>query len=159
MTLVLVHPGSACGSATSNLGRQAANEARDGLCHELRNWTGGVIVLDGELSDELPGFPELRNQINAALQRAASAGQVSIRRMADDPAQVDEIKKIINELGARTATYVVTGAWYQSTDGGGCVGSVIDALHESGCDADLSDYALDIDCEDDEENDEEDNSD
>jgi len=153
--LVLVHPGSACGSATSNIGRQSANEARDGLCHELRTWTGGVIVLDGELSDELPSYPELQSQIDAAVQRAASAGQVSIRRMADDPDQVDEIKRIINELGTHTAAYVVTGAWYQSNDGGGCVGSVLDALRGAGSDAELSDYAIDIDCEQEEEYDEE----
>ena len=148
--LVLVHPGSACGSAAFNIGRQAANEARDGLCHELRTWTGGVIVLDGELSDELPSYPELQSQIDAAVQRATTAGQVSIRRMADDPDQVDEIRRIVNELGAHTATYVVTGAWYHSIDGGGCVGSVLDALRDVGASAELSDYAIDCDCDEEE---------
>lgn len=148
--LVLVHPGSACGSATYNIGRQSANKARDGLCHELRTWMGGVIVLDGELSDELQSYPELNSQIDSALQRAKADGQVSIRRMADDPDQVDEIKRIVNELGARTASYMVSGAWYQSTDGGGCVGSVIDALREIDCEAEVSDYAIDIDQEDEE---------
>lgn len=145
--LVLVHPGSACGSATSNIGRQSANAARDGLCLELRTWTGGLIVLDGELSDELPSYPSLQDAINAALQRANSAGQVSIRRMANDPDQVTEIKSIISDLGARKALFVVTGAWYQSSDGGGCVGSVLEALRDAGCEAKLSDYAVDIDAE------------
>ena len=52
--LVVVHPGSLCGSADFNVGVDAAAKARQALIHEIQRATGaGVIVIDGDLSDEL----------------------------------------------------------------------------------------------------------
>jgi hypothetical protein len=57
--LVIVHPGSACGSADFNLGKFEARAARDTLRGAIEDWEGGVIVIDGELSDELEHVPSL----------------------------------------------------------------------------------------------------
>lgn len=145
--LILVHPGSACGSANFNLGKQAANAAREGLCIELQQWSGGVVVLDGDLSDELCDYPELRQQINDALHRAAARGATSIRCMANDPDQVAASQEIAQSLDPDTHFWV-TGAWYQSSDGGGCAGSVLAALQALDRRVDLSDYVIDLDCDD-----------
>lgn len=67
--LVLVHPGSACGSANFNIGKFEARAARDALCSELDNWRGDVLVIDGELSDELEFYPSFDLAIRDCLQR------------------------------------------------------------------------------------------
>lgn len=143
--LVLVHPGSACGSANFNIGRDEARGARDCLAHELRNWIGGVIVLDGELSDELPSYPDFANAIDEALAKARADGHVAIRTMASDPDQIRVIKEIVEQLGepAMRATFTVTGAWYHPEERY-CVGSVIDALREIGCTADVCESAVQL---------------
>lgn len=146
--LVLVHPGSACGSANDNIGKWAANGARDGLVMELDNWRGSVIVLETDLSDEIVNYPLLDQAINNALQRAKADGLVSLRLMGEDPQQKDFIRDFVNTLTPeqkKTATFEVTGAWFYREDGGGCVGGVYDALIAMGCQANVSEYAL---CED-----------
>ncbi len=39
--LVVVHPGSACGSANFNIGQFEARSAREELADELTRWDGG----------------------------------------------------------------------------------------------------------------------
>lgn len=141
--LVLVHPGSACGSANFHMGRDEARGARDCLAHELKNWRGGVIVLDGDLSDELPSYPVFAGAIDAALTRARTEGHVAIRTMASDPDQMRVIKELVQHLGDPTqrAAFTVTGAWYHP-EKRYCVGSVIDALREIGCTAEVCESAV-----------------
>jgi hypothetical protein len=144
--LVLVHPGSACGSADFNLGKAEGRAARDMLCSEMDSWNGDLIVIDGALSDELDHYPVLDASIKSALDRAKKADVISIRAYGDDPDQVDVIKALVPQLGARgiQAQYVVTGAWYHPEDGSGCVGSVIEALAEIGCEAKVSESAVSL---------------
>lgn len=150
--LVLVHPGSAGGSANFHLGRDEARGARDCLAHELRHWRGGVIVLDGDLSDDLPSYPVFASAIDAALARARTDGHVAIRTMASDPDQMRVIKELVQQLGepAIQAAFTVTGAWYHP-EKRYCVGSVIDALREIGCTADACESAVCLEQEDAEE--------
>jgi hypothetical protein len=142
--LVLVHPGSACGSADFNLGKFDARCARDGLVSELKDWRGGIVVIDGALSDELPWYPALDEAIRNALERAKAANLESIRAEGDDPKQIRVARKLALEHnwsdGSRS--FVISGAWYHEEDEGGCVGSVLQALSVGGCKASLSDYAL-----------------
>jgi hypothetical protein len=98
--LVIVHPGSACGSADFNYGsRSAADAERNGLIHEWNNWQGGAIVIDGELSDELPDYPELNAALTGVVDRAKAAGRTSIREYGQDPAQMQVIRKVVKEKG------------------------------------------------------------
>lgn len=59
--LVLVHPGSACGSADFNIGTKAAREARDGLCRELSNlfWMGILVTSCQAILSPSPAQPRL----------------------------------------------------------------------------------------------------
>lgn len=123
--LVLVHPGSACGSANYHLGRQVASACRAEMTSLLDSWCGGVIVLDGDLSDELPDYPIFRAAIENALHRARCRGCASIRAIAQDPDQVRVVGDLVENLAMIDAEFVVTGAWYDPTDESGCVNSVV----------------------------------
>lgn len=142
--LVLVHPGSACGSANFNLGDAQAQACRALIADELATWEGGVIVIDGALSDELPGYPELQKTISDALCRAKASGQSSVRVWGDDPDQVPRIRELAEQAGPafKAASFTVTGAWYHPEDASGCVGSVIQELRLCGCEAEVSSSAV-----------------
>lgn len=137
--LVVVHPGSACGSANYNIGFDAAHAARTEMATLLNDWNGGIIVLDGELSDELPRFPMFANAIHSAVRRARRAGEVALREMADDPGQVDAIRAIAAVHDLSQSRVLVTGAWYDPSDKSGCVNSVIRALDDMGVRAVVAD--------------------
>lgn len=156
--LVIVHPGSACGSAEENLGRDNADFQRLEMQTLVDGWEGGVLVIDGELSSELDGdggwkkhWKEWGDTVNRALQRAKSAGFVSERVMGDDgsaynqeDAIVDLVKK--HKLTPSNSKITLTGAWVHSEDGGGCVNSVREKLEALGHRPTVED-AMDLDCE------------
>lgn len=146
--LIVVHPGSACGSADFNLGSYGA-EARAFLIQDLQHWSGGVIVIDGDLSNELamPRFRPLDQAIKAALSQAAAKGAIAVRRAGNDPAQGRVVRQIIKQLGLlpTMTKFSLTGAWVQSSDDGGCVADVHRVLMRMGFTADVRDSALDLD--------------
>jgi len=130
--LVVVHAGSACGSANFNLGKSDGRGARDFLASFIQGWNGHVIVIDGSLCDELEFYPHLGQAITGALARARDAGLISIRRLGEDPDQIDLIKEIVVGLDLPKDTlFEVTGAWASHGEEG-CVNSVYDALQELG---------------------------
>jgi hypothetical protein len=128
--LVVVHPGSACGSATFNLGGDLARSMRDRLVAALDTWSGPVLVLDGELSDELAHYPNLDEALAGALKRAAHAGHLALRVEADDPSHVDigdhHLASWCAEIGHRPQDVgiVLTGAWYHDDSTAGCVNAL-----------------------------------
>lgn len=147
--LVVVHPGAACGSADFNLGGFDARCARDALRHEFEAWQGGVLVIDGALSDELPGRPMFNDSLLNALERAKRRGLTSERVVGcgeDDNAQVARIREFVerNVAALKDALFVVTGAWYDDEDGH-CIGSVRDELLRLGMRVKVSDCAMRID--------------
>lgn len=146
LILVVVHPGSACGSANFNLGRFAARGARDALVREVEDWSASVVIIDGSLSDELPYYPALQQALDGCLRRSAAAGGLAVRVMGDDPEQVDRIREIATAMGerARRAHFVVTGAWLEPKEGG-CVGSVVRELRSMGCTAEVARSAVFLD--------------
>jgi hypothetical protein len=145
--LIVVHPGSACGSADCNLGQSFAIDCRALLVDKLNGWFGGIVILDGALSDELPKFPALRDALEAALTRSVQAGHLALREEADDPDQVDVARRIFaDQTFDRTTPIVLTGAWYDADDREGCVNSVCEVLRELHYDnLDVDDTALQLD--------------
>jgi hypothetical protein len=153
--LVVVHPGSVCGSADFNLGVDAGAKARQALIREIQGATGaGVIVIDGDLSDELAleKYAKLDSAIIRGLERASNQGLISTRVLGHDPDQVDRIREAVEGLSPadRAREFVVTGAWYYESDAGdadapwgeGCVGSVAAELERLGCKVQVSPHAL-----------------
>lgn len=143
--LVIVHPGSACGSANFNIGLTNARSARDDLTCELNEWTGAVVVIDGDFSDELSGYPRYDQAIKNSLSRAKDAGLMSLRLQGDDPDQIKRIEEVMQTMGGETCSrslFTVTGAWYDNEDGGGCVGSVVDKIRSLGARSCVSSSAV-----------------
>jgi len=146
--LIVVHPGSAVGSCDFHLGRQDGRAAREALVLELNAWRGGIYVIDSELSDELAIVPIFGNAIAGALARARAAGLLAGRAVGDDPEQVERTKELVRTLGcaAQATSFKVTGAWYypdaDAEGERGCVGSVVQALRDMGCEATVSEHAV-----------------
>lgn len=144
--MIVTHPGSCCGSANDLLGRMEANGGRDDITFALNKWQGGVIVVDGDLSDELPSYPGFDRAIKGALSRAAAAGLPSMRVFACDdltPNWPKKVKRAIAALGLRPGThFVVTGAWYLRNGEAGCVNAVYDEIAELGFPVEVHDSAI-----------------
>ncbi len=142
--LVVVHPGSACGSADFNYNsRQTAEACRQRLIWEWRDWCGVVIVIDGALSDELPQYPQFNAALDELLTRARSGGFLAIRAPGDDPDQDRVITPVLRKwkLPKDGARFLVTGAWHYPGSGG-CVGSVCNTIRALGYHATISPAAL-----------------
>jgi hypothetical protein len=140
--LILVHPGSLCGSADMNLGRFEASAAREEIAFELDQWKGGLVVLDGMFSDELPDYPVINDAIEECLDRC-STSPITTRLEADDPdhAQIalDYLRK--HEMPTDTKI-VITGAWYEPDWSCGCVNLTFAALKKAGFEnLHISEYA------------------
>lgn len=135
-TLILVHPGSLCGSANFNLGKQEARAVRDEVIAELSAWDGNILVLDGALSDELDSYPSLQQAINDAVAKAPAFGQ---RIDADDPEHAQLALAYLQQRGVSEGSLVaLTGAWYDpsdasdASDASGCVNATRTALAGAG---------------------------
>jgi hypothetical protein len=133
--LIVVHPGSACGSADFNLGKFQARADREFLASDISNWHGGIVVVDGEFSDELPEYSQLNTAILSAVERAKSNGLLAIRIFACDNMTDHWPAKVGNEVLAhipRETPLELTGAWYFSNNEAGCVNAVYDQAHALG---------------------------
>lgn len=157
--LVLVHPGSACGSADFSLGRYIADGERDFLAYTLDRWNDGIIVIDGSLSDELSscGYRRLGTAIEDCLKRAGANGFIAHREWGCDdvaPHQSDAARAVISRfsLSPETTRIVATGCWYDDTDENtGCVNDVADVFSSLGFNVAVDDSAIRHTASDDEE--------
>lgn len=125
--MILVHPGSACGSADFNLGDDAA-PLRDELAREIMGWKDDLLVIDGELSDELASYALL----GIALESAEDVhGRTMERKTACDFTSDDWTGEITRHFETRWPDgphdILITGAWVED-EGGGCVNAVAQSL-------------------------------
>jgi len=144
-TLILVHPGSMCGSARMQLGKREADMARADVLERVACHKGALLVIDGALSDELS--PAENALIDAALRRTAEAGHLSGRIWGCDSGEApfpawsgsrSDEGRLIFEGQEPAATdlapvlpvgpILVTGAWAGSNEDDGCVNSVANAV-------------------------------
>lgn len=132
--LVVVHPGSACGSTDFNYGsRETAEVCRQRLIREWNGWHGGVIVIDNALGDELPDYPEFKAALDELIVRARTHDLPAIRVPGEDPAQERVIAAVIRKrrFPKDHTRFLVTGAWHYANDEG-CVGSVYRTIQSLG---------------------------
>lgn len=141
--LILVHPGSVCGSAEMALGRQQARCQREQIIEDIEAHRGDTLVLDGFLSDEIPDYP----MYHAAIERAATRTQYSMRQFACD-SEGDHFTILLPEILRASAwndpkhfRFDVTGAWFFENDRSGCVNGVCAVLRDLGFRFDVLDSA------------------
>lgn len=131
--LIIVHPGSCCGSANMNLGKFQARGDRDGLTSDINAWTGDVLVVDGEMSDELPLYGELDNAIKHAVERADAGGRIF---GCDDTSEdwVSDVVAAVRKMNLGPDTPIeITGAWHHPDhENTGCCNAVRDAMRAMG---------------------------
>lgn len=127
--LIIVHPGSACGSADFNLGDDAP-EARHALAKQIREWNGHLMVVDGALSTELDVYPQIGLAIENAIDEASLRGRRASRVLACDFTH-DEWPSVavahLDEHHAGGERVVLTGAWVEP-EGGGCIPALAGAI-------------------------------
>lgn len=156
--LVVVHPGSALGSADMNLGGFDARAGRDALQWGFDHWEGGVVVIHGDFSDELPHYLRFQTALLGVLARARAAGLTSDEILGDDGGAVEHNQEAAitrwvsdHQIVPGAVTFRVTGAWYHPEDGSGCVGSVINRLRLLGHTAIVHDSVLEMEMDDENE--------
>ncbi|EHP90405.1 hypothetical protein [Methylorubrum extorquens] len=137
--LIVVHPGSACGSADFNLGEAEAALGREALAEDLDAWTGPVAVIDGDLSSELRrrNYRDLGTAVEGMLERAAGAGHRSVRMRGDAEEEFDQAAAAAAivadmQLAAGGWQVEVTGAWHDPDQLDGCVNSVVEVIERAG---------------------------
>jgi hypothetical protein len=137
--LIVVHPGSACGSADLNLGGEVAACARTDLAHGIRSWCGPAVIIDGALSEELrqPKYADLARAIDACLDAARADGLPAIRVMGDAWSRRNQRRAVMDlirycHLHPAAHSFCITGCWYDPSGSTGCVNDVRDALAELG---------------------------
>lgn len=153
--LIVVHPGSCCGSADMNCGDEAAAAIRAALADDLADWTDGIAVIDGDLSGELRqrAYRDFGSALERALERAAEHGLTAIRIRGCSMEEFDQTRAAVVladnlALAAGGWTVEITGAWYEPGGGDGCVNSVVEALESVGVSATVRPSAAVLDLED-----------
>jgi hypothetical protein len=152
--LLVVHPGSCCGSADFNCGEEIAAAIRDALTADLDGWNGAVAVIDGDLSLELRqrAYRGLGAALETALERAAGSGLPAIRIRGCSMEDFNQVRAAASladslALGAGDWNVEVTGAWYEPDGTEGCVNSVVEALARVGVSATVRPSAAMLDAE------------
>lgn len=138
--LVVVHPGSTCGSADFNMGGIPAAQARERLANTLHRWTDQVLVIDGELSDELEHYAMPALAINNHADHGRLERTVACGFTSDD--WVEQACTFIAERVAPDTQLLLTGAWHQKGDRQGCIDAVQENLASLGFSTEISPCAL-----------------
>lgn len=144
--LILVHPGSMCGSARMHMGRDAANAARHDVFERVRNHSGAFFAIDGAPSDELSA--DESREIDLAVMRALAAGHPAGRYwgcdsgekpygswagLGDGQTVFGSQEEAASEIAPKISGFrvLVTGAWAGSNANEGCVNSVANTIRET----------------------------
>lgn len=113
--LVLVHPGSLCGSYQTahdwhkDWGHYAETR-REQLCAEFRLLDAyKAVVLGSELDDEIPRFREV--------QEAVSRANRKYEAEADEAELLLAARRIWRDFSDRANSIIITGAWADPQDG------------------------------------------
>lgn len=132
--LIVVHPGSLCGSYHTNPAFRAATLSS--LLREISEWPGAFALVHGEFHDEIGHYPN----IEAALKIAAAARES--RRYEAEPTDVDLERaaiRIFQDFKLQGRHAMVTGAWADPADG--CVTAVSASLLRLGANVKISAFS------------------
>ena len=134
---VVVHPGSLCGSADFDLGREGGDSLRKAVLEDLASLSGHILVIHGELSDEIAAYPEVLEGLQALRSRNKGSGHSytlikACSLGAEDWEQdvADALEKLLKRIG-HLPPCLITGAWFYG-DGNGCVEAVAEIAARAG---------------------------
>jgi hypothetical protein len=134
---VIVHPGSLCGSADFDLGREGGDSLRKAVLADLASLSGHVLVIHGELSDEIADYPDLFEGLQAMRARikgerhsytSITACALGAEDWEQDVAAA--LAKLLKRIG-HLPPCLITGAWFYG-DGNGCVEAVAEIATQAG---------------------------
>lgn len=138
-----------------NCGEDAGASIRAALTEDLDDWSGGIAVIDGDLSSELRyrTYRGLGLALERALERAADAGLPATRIRGCSMEEFDQTRAAValaDKLSLADGDWAVelTGAWYELQGREGCVNSVVEALAAVGISATVQSSAATLDPED-----------
>jgi len=131
--MIIVHPGSLCGSYHTSWDFSANQLAS--LLNEIHAWRGQFAVFHGELSDEIPHYVNVKKTIEHAYASGAKDYNVS-NDERDLNAGAKEVFQAFQLKGTPT---FVTGTWADEKDG--CVTTVAKQLRQLGADVKVSFYS------------------
>jgi hypothetical protein len=135
--LVIVHPGSLCGSyETSGLlpdddyeewNDDWEEDCRPYLTMEITNWDGDIVFVFGEFTDELnKGRDQARRDMADAIRKAWPKAHAMFAPPYEEDLEYAAVL-LVKELRAlERARVVLTGAW--ADPGDGCVTTVANTL-------------------------------
>lgn len=139
--LIIVHPGSCCGSVDHNLGKYAGRAYREGVVNDIEGWNGAILIVDSEASEECENswYGNIGRAMTNAIHRAETQGFPAARVFGDDdltPNWVGKVTQAVRDMGFNAADrIVITGAWVGTEEGfgedSGCVTAVFNALQQS----------------------------
>lgn len=138
--LVVVHPGSACGSADFNLGLEEGAQARHALARTLHDWKGPVVIVDGELSTDLEHYPQIGIAIDNLLDQANES--IRIYACATQDGWAENATRAVMDLGYAGAA--LTGAWHHPEDRSGCIDAMAEQLSAAGLKVEVLPCALTV---------------
>jgi hypothetical protein len=103
--LVVVHPGSLCGSLDFNLGAKKAAEVRKRIAAYVAAYKGTVIGVMGDLNEEIDNYPEVE-EIVSCFTETIDAGPTDTA-----------LKRAGRHIRLTYGKNIVTGAWGDAADG------------------------------------------
>lgn len=126
--MVLVHPGSACGSADFNIGI-SAGAMREALAAEIQAWEHDILIVRNSLCDELKHYAVLGIVLDNAAEKP---GRRVVEEHACDqtgPHWPEIVKtRFQAEWPAGPHEVLLTGAWYDEMSENGCINAVAEML-------------------------------
>ena len=122
--LVVIHPGSACGSADFTLGHIEGAEARHALCKTIHGWLGPCIVIDNDLSSELSVYAQIGLAIDSLPEPAR------IHACSSKKEWLDQAYESLPEGSDKL--FLLTGAWHHPEEGSGCIDAIACRMEKEG---------------------------
>ncbi len=143
--LLIISPGSACGSTYHKLGYTKSGQAHEKIAKTIRNWKDDIIIIDCHVSEELSHYPLLELAIQKQQERSEHKEILFDRYECHKVKEGQWVKDIAKHIiGKRiyNQNIYVTGAWHKTEEH--AVSSLIETLRTNDVNVTLKDCAINL---------------